>query len=143
MDLTCLNNLESYIEYSDLLNCNKNIKKYYNNFMSNRQLALWNIFDSKECFDIYETVLLKYSDGLTENIYDGLFMGLDDASRFIFYFINIETQRIEEVEAYTSNEVISLFLRESNYHYLLRNFLPESLKQKMINVIISHYSKKY
>ena len=143
MDLTRLNNLESYIEYADLLNCHENIKKYFNNFLSNRQLAMWNIFNSKECFDIYETVSLKYSNGLTDNIYDGLFMGLDDASRYIFYFINIEAQRIEEVEAYTSNEVISLFLRESNYHYLLRNFLPESLKQKMINVIISHYSKKY
>ena len=37
------NNLESYIEYSDLLNCHKNIKKYFDNFISNRQLAMWNI----------------------------------------------------------------------------------------------------
>ena len=53
---------------------------------------------------------VKSKNNEIDNIYDGLFMGLDDASRFIFYFINIETQRIEEIEAYTSNEVIKYFL---------------------------------
>jgi hypothetical protein len=110
--------------------------KYYEKFENNKSKYLKQI--GNEQIELYDSFCLYEETGIDTFCYDGLFMGIDEDDYFVFYFVSIPAQYINNVEYFTKDEVQELLSRKNYKHYLRKLYLTDEIKEQFITVIINN-----